>query len=175
MSTNNRVSAVEFPMPTRLHVAVAVRDVAAALPFYRTLFGQDPTKLRADYAKFEVLDPPVNFSLNASGIGAGHGAGPQHFGIQVKSTDTVESWKSRVEAAGFATEVEAAVTCCYSVQDKFWTADPDGHRWEIFVVTEAEAAVHSENRTVTTPACCPQPANSASPSPACCPQPEPRA
>ena len=53
-------SAVDFPTPTRLHVAIAVRDIARALPFYRTLFGQEPTKLRPDYAKFEVLDPPVN-------------------------------------------------------------------------------------------------------------------
>ena len=175
MSTSNRISAVEFPTPTRLHVAVAVRDVAAALPFYRTLFGQEPTKVRADYAKFEVLDPPVNFSLNASAIGAGHGAGPQHFGIQVKSTDAVETWKSRVEAAGFAVEVEAAVTCCYAVQDKFWATDPDGHRWEIFVVTRADAAVHSENRTAAAPACCPLPDNNTAAAPACCPQSEPRA
>ena len=65
MNLTTRTSAVEFPTPTRLHVAVAVRDVAAALPFYRTLFGQEPTRVRGDYAKFEVLDPPVNFSLNA--------------------------------------------------------------------------------------------------------------
>ncbi|MBL8973602.1 MAG: VOC family protein [Myxococcales bacterium] len=172
MSTSNKISAVEFPTATRLHVAVAVRDVAAALPFYRTLFGQEPTKLREDYAKFEVLDPPVNFSLNASAVGAGHGAGPQHFGIQVKSTDAVEIWKSRVEAAGFAVEVEFAVTCCYAVQDKFWAVDPDGHRWEIFVVTQADAAVHSENRTVAAPACCPQPDNSTVAAPAYCPQPD---
>src|SRR5688572_20242559 len=102
MNPTSRTSAVEFPTATRLHIAIAVRDVAAALPFYRTLFGQEPSKLRADYAKFEVLDPPVNFSLNASEVGAGHGNGPQHFGIQVKSSDTVGAWKSRVEAAGFA-------------------------------------------------------------------------
>lgn len=176
MNPSNRTSAVEFPTPTRLHVAVAVRDVAAALPFYRTLFGQEPTKLRTDYAKFEVLDPPVNFSLNASAVGAGHGAGPQHFGIQVKSSDVVEAWKSRVEAAGFAVEVEAAVTCCYAVQDKFWATDPDGHRWEIFVVTQADAALHSEHRTVATPACCPLPAEPQTVAkPACCATPEPRA
>ncbi len=81
MKPTSRTSAVEFPTPTRLHVAVAVRDVAAAIPFYRTLFGQEPTKVRADYAKFEVLDPPVNFSLNNSEVGAGHGAGPAAWSI----------------------------------------------------------------------------------------------
>ena len=44
--------------------------------------------------------------------------------------------------------VEDDVTCCYAVQDKVWAIDPDGHRWEIFLVTDADAPVHSENRTV---------------------------
>lgn len=164
MNPSNRTSAVEFPTPTRLHVAVAVRDVAAALPFYRTLFGQEPTKLRTDYAKFEVLDPPVNFSLNASAVGAGHGAGPQHFGIQVKSSDVVEAWKSRVEAAGFAVEVEAAVTCCYAVQDKFWV-EGGPTRYEVYTVLAPADSLFAEGST-----CCGEEAHdeAASAPTACC-------
>ena len=89
--------------------------------------GRGPASRRADYAEFEVLDPPVNFSLNASDVGVGHGMGPQPFGIQVTRTrHMVGAWESRLEAAGFATEVEAAVTCCHAVGDKFWVTDPDG-------------------------------------------------
>ncbi len=134
----NLESAVHFDTPTRLHVAIAVRDVERSLPFYRTLFGQEPSKVRPGYAKFEVQDPPVNFTLNG-GDWAEVEQGPRHFGIQVKSTAAVESAKGRIEASGFATWTEEQVNCCYAVQDKVWAADPDGHQWEVFVVTEAEA------------------------------------
>jgi catechol 2,3-dioxygenase-like lactoylglutathione lyase family enzyme len=139
-------TAVEFPTPTRVHIAIAVRDVEASLPFYDTLFGQPPTKLRAGYAKYEVLDPPVNFSLNQHADARSAAVGPQHFGIQVKSTDAVRAAQLRLEQAGHATETEEQVTCCYAVQDKIWAIDPDGHRWEVFVVTDADAPVHSANR-----------------------------
>ena len=26
------------------------------------------------------------------------------------------------------------VDCCFALQDKVWTTDPDGNRWEIFTV-----------------------------------------
>ena len=131
-------SAVQFPTPTRLHVAIAVKDVERSLPFYRTLFAQEPTKVRPGYAKFEVLDPPVNFTLNAGDWPAIE-QGPRHFGVQVKSTAAVLEAKVRIEAAGFSTWTEEQVSCCYAVQDKVWASDPDGHRWEIFVVTNADA------------------------------------
>ena len=128
--------------PTRMHVAIATRSVHAAVPFYTELFGQEPTKLRADYAKFEVADPPVNFTLNQDPEARAPGA-PRHFGIQVDSTQKVAAFKARLEAAGLTTRSEDGVTCCYAVQDKIWIRDPDGHDWEIFVVLDPDAPVHS--------------------------------
>jgi len=29
--------------------------------------------------------------------------------------------------------------CCYALQDKTWVEDPDGNRWEVFVVLENNA------------------------------------
>ena len=146
--TKNLESAVHFETPTRLHVAIAVRDVKRSLPFYRTLFGQEPSKVRPGYAKFEVQDPPVNFTING-GEWPRVEQGPRHFGIQVKSTAAVESAKDRIEAGGFATWTEEQVSCCYAVQDKVWAADPDGHHWEVFVVTEAEAGSTSKTPSKT--------------------------
>ncbi len=140
----NLESAVHFETPTRLHVAIAVRDVERSLPFYRTLFGQEPSKVRPGYAKFEVRDPPVNFTLNG-GDWPSVEQGPRHFGIQVKSTAAVERAKHRIEAGGFPTWTEEQVSCCYAVQDKVWAADPDGHQWEVFVVTAAEAGSSSKS------------------------------
>ncbi|MFP4103671.1 MAG: glyoxalase/bleomycin resistance/dioxygenase family protein, partial [Coleofasciculus sp.] len=30
--------------------------------------------------------------------------------------------------------------CCYAIQDKVWVSDPDGNRWEIFVVKLGDTA-----------------------------------
>lgn len=138
-------SAVEFPTPTRVHIALAVRDVTRATTFYGALFGQEPTKVRPGYAKFEVFDPPVNLSLNETPQASAPPL-PQHYGIQVKRRAAIGEIASRMAAGGFRGEAEEQVTCCYAVQDKIWLTDPDGHRWELFLVTNADAAVHSEGR-----------------------------
>src|SRR2546427_647874 len=76
--------------------------------------------------------PPLNLTLNASStscLGA-----LNHLGIQVASTEAVEQAKRRVEAAGLATWEERNTDCCYALQDKIWVTDPNGYRWEVFVV-----------------------------------------
>ncbi|HJK90229.1 MAG TPA: ArsI/CadI family heavy metal resistance metalloenzyme [Polyangiaceae bacterium LLY-WYZ-15_(1-7)] len=135
-------SAVEFPTAMRAHVALAVKDLEASLAFYERLFQQAPTKRRPGYAKFEVLEPPLNLTLNEAADARAPGS-CAHFGIQVKSTDAVVEAHGRMRAAGFATMSEEGVTCCFAVQDKIWVVDPDGHRWEVFVVLDADTEVHS--------------------------------
>lgn len=130
------VSAVDFPGNSRVHISLDVTDLEAALPFYMVLFNARPTKRRADYAKFELLDPPLNIALNQRADGH---AGSGHYGIQVKSSGMVRQAEKRLREAGFAITAETATACCYAVQTKIWVVDPDGNRWEVFVVTEAEA------------------------------------
>lgn len=136
-------SAVDFATNTRVHVALETSDLERAIGFYQTLFGQEPTKLRPGYAKFEVADPPVNLALNATPKAQTAG-GASHFGVQVKSTEAVERAKERFEAAGMPIEVEEHVTCCWAVQDKVWVRDPDGNAWEVFVVLDADAPAHGK-------------------------------
>ncbi|MEM7153481.1 MAG: ArsI/CadI family heavy metal resistance metalloenzyme [Myxococcota bacterium] len=147
-------SAVQFPTPTRVHVALAVKDAPRAVAFYRALFGQEPTKERSEYAKFEVFDPPLNLALNETPTASTPPA-PQHFGIQVQQPEAITAIADRMKAAGFLGEVEEQVTCCYAVQDKIWMTDPDGHRWELFIVTEADSPVHSKSRQVDDACCAP--------------------
>jgi hypothetical protein len=40
----------------------------------------------------------------------------------------------RLSGDGLSTEVEESTTCCFAVQDKVWTSDPDGAPWEIYTV-----------------------------------------
>jgi catechol 2,3-dioxygenase-like lactoylglutathione lyase family enzyme len=151
--TTSRQSAVEFATATRVHVAINVSRLERSLPFYTTLFGQEPAKLRPGYAKFEVANPPVNFTLNENPAMTAGGS-LSHLGIQVKSTEEVLAAKTRFQVAGLATFDEENVTCCYAVQDKVWVTDPDGNEWEVFVVLEADAPVHSVNLQRTDADCC---------------------
>ena len=135
----NGQSAVEFATPTRVHIALSVRDTERATTFYQHLFAQEPTKVRPGYVKFEVADPPVNLTLNTDAARQTRPGPSAHFGVQVKSTETVARIAARLRAAGLRPRREDAVSCCYAVQDKAWVTDPDGNAWEIFVVLDADA------------------------------------
>ncbi|GAA4433926.1 ArsI/CadI family heavy metal resistance metalloenzyme [Bremerella cremea] len=132
-------SAVEFPGAFRVHVALNVSNLEASQRFYELLLGTAPSKVRPRYAKFEPTDPSVNLSLNEIDEAFEVEKGSAHFGIQVKSIADVHAADKRFQDAGYKTFHEEATTCCYAVQDKVWVADPDGHKWEIFVVLTADA------------------------------------
>lgn len=116
----------------KAHLAVNVRDVERSIEFYRKLFGIEPSKVRKGYAKFDVENPPLNFTLNEHKFGE-RGA-LSHLGIQVASTADVLRVRERWMAEDLITRDEMGVDCCYATQDKTWTRDPDGNEWEVFVV-----------------------------------------
>ena len=93
--------AMEAVKARKAHVAIHVKDVSASIEFYGKLFGIEPCKVRTGYAKFDVANPPLNFTLN-EGTEAGQGA-LSHLGIQVESTADVlamrQSWQERGLAA----------------------------------------------------------------------------
>jgi len=135
-------SAVSFATERRIHIGMAVRDLDRSAAFYRTLFGQQPTKTRPGYAKFEVAEPPVNLSLNEVS-GRTEPIHPvSHYGIQVKSTADVHAFADRLTAARIDNRPEENVTCCYAVQSKVWATDPDGNKWEVYVVLDDDGAHH---------------------------------
>ena len=51
-------------MIKRMHVAINCTDLEKSLTFYRSFFGSEPTKIKGNYAKFELQDPALHFSLN---------------------------------------------------------------------------------------------------------------
>lgn len=142
----------QFAGQSRIHMGLAIKDLEKSVAFYRTLFGQEPSKTRPNYAKFEVAEPSVNLSLNEVGGPTGPNHPIAHFGIQVKSPEVVSAFARRLAEAGLATEIEEHVTCCYAVQDKVWATDPDGNKWEVYVVLDENGAHHHNSG-----ACCPQP------------------
>lgn len=161
----SNVSAVEFATSSRIHFGLAVRDLESSVRFYRTLFGVAPTKTRPGYARFEVAEPPLNLALNEVGGATGPNNAVAHFGIQVKSVEAVQSVARRLTEAGLAVRPEEHVTCCYAVQSKVWAVDPDGNKWEVYVVLNDDGAQHHSSASD----CCDRGGNESS-SGACCPE-----
>jgi catechol 2,3-dioxygenase-like lactoylglutathione lyase family enzyme len=119
----------------RPHLALTVSSVQRSIPFYEALFGAAPAKVKPGYAKFEVAEPALNFTLNEGERGETLGAF-NHAGIQVASTDDVLAAKLRLQKAGLAAFEEMNTSCCYALQDKIWVHDPDGTPWEVFATHE---------------------------------------
>jgi catechol 2,3-dioxygenase-like lactoylglutathione lyase family enzyme len=118
----------------KAHVAIHVKDVLASVVFYRNLFGIEPSKVRTGYAKFDVSNPPLNFTLNESA--GGESGGLSHMGIQVASTEAVLAQRRQWQERVLLTRDEMKTECCYALQDKAWVRDPDGNEWEVFAVLE---------------------------------------
>jgi catechol 2,3-dioxygenase-like lactoylglutathione lyase family enzyme len=141
-------------MLPKAHVAIFVQDLAKSLAFYRRLFGVEPAKVRTGYAKFDVANPPLNFTLNQAEH-AGRGA-LSHLGIQVKSTDDVLAMRQQWQVRGLLPRDEMQTDCCYALQDKSWVRDPDGNEWEVFAVLQDHLPEPSvRDRLCCDATCCP--------------------
>lgn len=116
---------------SRVQLALNVSALDPAVEFYSKLFGVEPAKRRPGYANFAVAEPPLKLVLIE---GEGAGGTINHLGVEVASTDAVTAATYRLASQGLATRTEESVTCCYAVQDKVWTDDPDGAPWEIYTV-----------------------------------------
>lgn len=118
----------------KAHLSIYVQNVERSIEFYKKLFGIAPSKVRTGYAKFDVENPPLNFTLNqVPGIQRG---ALSHLGIQVNSTEDVLAVREKWQESGLIPRDEMQTDCCYAVQDKAWVTDPDGNEWEVFVVLQ---------------------------------------
>lgn len=126
----------------KFHLSLNSSHLAKSIAFYRILFGVEPAKVRADYAKFEVAEPPLIMSLVP--IAPTVGGTLNHVGLRVTDSATLVEMQARLEQAGYATQREEGVECCYSKQTKFWVADPDRTLWELYVLHgDADESEHS--------------------------------
>jgi catechol 2,3-dioxygenase-like lactoylglutathione lyase family enzyme len=126
-------------MANTFHVSMYVADLEAAIARYRKILGIEPAKVRRGYAKFELADPPVIFSL----VLGGEPGTVSHLGIRYPGTGQVVSEMARVKRDGLDPLKQEAVTCCYAKSDKFWVKDEDGMPWEMYTLladVEAETA-----------------------------------
>jgi catechol 2,3-dioxygenase-like lactoylglutathione lyase family enzyme len=112
----------------RLHIGLKVANLSDSIEFYTILFGCSPTMKKADYAKWMLDDPLVNFSINTRSKAAGFG----HFGIQVDTDDELKRMRRQLDSAGLHRSDQDDLLCGYHLQTKSWLEDPEGIPWETF-------------------------------------------
>ena len=138
-------------MSKRFHVHLHVNDLEQSVGFYAKLFAAQPARHEADYAKWMLEDPPVNFAISTRG----HAAGIDHLGIQTDNAEELAALKARAQAADLSLADEGQTTCCYARSEKHWITDPQGIAWEHFH-TLANVPVFSEApKAGDAAACCP--------------------
>lgn len=117
---------------SRFHLHIAVSDLQRSIGFYSTLLGREPTRLEADYAKWELDDPSVNLAISTRG----QAPGVNHLGLQAETAEELADMRLRLAEAGFQGAEESEAGCCYARSDKYWTVDPTGLPWESFHTLE---------------------------------------
>lgn len=133
----------------KTHISLNVTDVEKSIEFYKKMLGVEPVKIKSDYAKFDVADPPLNLTMNQKKVEKGGSV--SHLGVQVESTEAVEIVSQRWRENGLLTLDEMGTECCYALQDKVWASDPDGNSWEVFTVLKDVESVNNESATCYKP------------------------
>src|SRR5262249_9120792 len=127
MSTLQNFAGKESVMANTFHVAISVKDLPIAIERYTRMLGIEPAKVKPNYAKFELADPPAIISLNLGG----EPCTVSHLGIRYADTDAVTTALARTKAEGMTVREQPGTTCCYAKADKFWVYDADGLGWEM--------------------------------------------
>lgn len=150
----------------RLHLHVCVENLQDSIRFYSGLFSAEPTVVKADYAKWMLDDPRVNFAISQRGAEVGL----NHLGIQVESAAELTEMRARLEPLQADLTVENGTACCYAKSDKYWVTDPQGIAWEAFHSLDSILIWGGAQAAPGEGACCvpaPKPQTQAQP-PSCC-------
>ena len=123
----------------RFHVHVRVKNLDESIEFYNALFNTQPTVQKADYAKWMLEDPRINYAIST-----GHSEnGIEHLGLQLESEAELHEVFDNMQKAKGTGREEGECTCCYSKSQKSWITDPQGVDWEAFY-THGTATVYGE-------------------------------
>ena len=120
-------------MAQRFQLALNVDNLDVAIEYYGTLFNVKPSKRRPGYANFAIENPPLKLVLFEN---PGATERINHLGVENFNQSDVDDAIDRFRKAGIADEEEIAETCCYARQNKIWSTDPSGTRWEWYRVLQ---------------------------------------
>ena len=111
----------------KLHVHISVKDLENSTRFYSQLFGHEPTKVKPDYVKWDLDNPPVNFAISQQDK-----EGLDHLGIQVDDKNALLDLYQQADSTMNQRDEQGETTCCYARSEKSWLKDPQGINWELF-------------------------------------------
>ena len=120
-------------MTQRFQLALNVENLETAIEYYGKLFGARVNKRKPGYANFAIENPPLKLVLFEN---PGATERINHLGVENFDQADIDSAIERFTAAGIADEQETAETCCYARQNKIWSTDPSGTRWEWYRILE---------------------------------------
>ena len=141
----------------RLQLALNVQNMDSAVDFYSKMFGVAPRKREPGYANFAISDPPLKLVLFESPSASER---LNHLGVEVFDDADVRRATERIGTAGLEHRIEGEKTCCHARQNKVWTREPEGLRWEWYRVLEDIEAPPAAEPSAS--ACCPADAYSGS-------------
>ena len=134
----------------RFHVHAHVEDLQASVAFYSKMFAAEPARLEADYAKWMLEDPRINFAISTRG----GKPGVDHLGFQTDTEAELGELKARAQAADMTLLDEGETTCCYARSEKHWVTDPQGIAWENFRTLESIPMFSETVKDESTAAAC---------------------
>ena len=152
----------------KMHVGLNTNRFGDSVEFYQKFFDRAPVKLKKGYAKFELDNPGLNFTLYETATPPKEPSTLNHLGIQVSTSEEVMQALERLSEKGFDTLEEKDTTCCYALQDKVWVTDPNGYRWEVFVVKVGDVTSDADTASPAVSATAGSAAASAAGEEACC-------
>lgn len=139
----------------RVQLALNVRNLDEAVDYYSKLFGVPVHKRKPGYANFAIDAPPLKLVLLEVPDAPER---LNHLGVEVFDQADVDGAIERLTQGGIAGEIEVERTCCHAVQNKVWSSDPQGARWEFYrVLRDAEnfaEAPHAGTASVASPPAC---------------------
>ncbi|MFP5491445.1 MAG: ArsI/CadI family heavy metal resistance metalloenzyme [Bacteriovoracia bacterium] len=133
----------------RFHIHVGVKDLTHSIQFYSTLFGQGPTKVKEDYAKWMLEDPRINFAISTRVV-----EGVDHLGMQVDEADELNVLAQRLKNADLGVYGEGSTTCCYAESSKAWVKDPSGIAWETYHTMNDAETFNGKQEAKAKKSCC---------------------
>ena len=132
----------------RLQLALNVKNIDDAVQYYSKLFNSKPHKRKDGYANFAIANPPLKLVLLEDKAADSR---INHLGVEVLPGEDLNVEIDRLQQSSLVDKVEGQTNCCYAIQDKAWTTEPEGLKWEWYQIIDDNPA---ENTACESGVCC---------------------
>jgi len=117
----------------RVQIALNVSNIDKAVEYYSKVFNVQPAKRKSNYVNFVVEEPAMKLVLIENAQAKER---LNHLGVELCDTKDVQGAIDHLTEIGLAGRIEENTNCCYALQDKVWTQDPDATPWEFYTVLD---------------------------------------